>query len=81
MLVHCAECGHEVSDKAKVCPKCGAPIDGPTLMMRDNLNTAIGGAIFKSGGDPGRNILIYLALVAGVFIVLLIIVFLDVFLK
>jgi hypothetical protein len=25
-LLKCTECGHEVSDKAKNCPKCGAPV-------------------------------------------------------
>ena len=27
MLVTCPECGNQVSDKAKDCPKCGCPID------------------------------------------------------
>ena len=26
MLVICSECGKQISDKAKVCPNCGAPI-------------------------------------------------------
>lgn len=25
-LIHCLECGNEVSDKAEFCPKCGAPV-------------------------------------------------------
>ena len=25
-LIKCTECGHEVSDKASVCPNCGAPV-------------------------------------------------------
>ena len=25
-LINCNECGHEVSDKAPSCPKCGVPI-------------------------------------------------------
>ena len=25
-LIKCSECGHEVSDKASVCPNCGAPV-------------------------------------------------------
>ena len=25
-IIKCEECGAEISDKAKVCPKCGAPI-------------------------------------------------------
>jgi hypothetical protein len=26
-LIRCPECGNEVSDKARACPKCGAPIN------------------------------------------------------
>ena len=26
-MIKCPECGHQVSDKAKSCPNCGAPID------------------------------------------------------
>lgn len=25
MLIKCEDCGHEMSDKAKVCPNCGWP--------------------------------------------------------
>ena len=25
-LIHCRECGSQISDKAKSCPKCGAPV-------------------------------------------------------
>ena len=25
-LIKCLECGHEISDKAVSCPKCGCPI-------------------------------------------------------
>lgn len=27
-LINCAECGKEVSDRAPICPHCGAPIAG-----------------------------------------------------
>ena len=27
-LIKCKECGHEISDKASVCPNCGCPLDG-----------------------------------------------------
>jgi len=30
-LVECPECGHEVSDKAKMCPNCGVPLGGGML--------------------------------------------------
>jgi len=26
-LIKCSECGHDVSDKAKTCPHCGAPVE------------------------------------------------------
>ena len=26
-LIKCSECGHMISDRAKACPKCGAPIN------------------------------------------------------
>lgn len=26
-LIRCKECGHEISDKAKACPYCGAPVE------------------------------------------------------
>ena len=26
-LIKCKECGHEVSDKASMCPNCGCPIE------------------------------------------------------
>lgn len=26
MLIHCPECGHQVSDKALSCPACGYPM-------------------------------------------------------
>ena len=33
-LVPCLECGHEISDKAKACPKCGIPLN-----VSQNLNS------------------------------------------
>jgi len=38
-LIKCNECGHEVSDKAQTCPKCGAPINQielPTIVKYDS---------------------------------------------
>lgn len=29
-LVHCSECGREISDKAAFCPGCGAPVSSST---------------------------------------------------
>jgi cytochrome c biogenesis protein CcdA len=33
-LIKCAECGNEVSDKARACPRCGAPVN-PAYDVRD----------------------------------------------
>ena len=37
-LIPCKECAREISDKAKVCPQCGAPLTfnvgcGPILLI------------------------------------------------
>lgn len=31
-LIRCAECAREISDKATVCPNCGAPVDASTAL-------------------------------------------------
>ena len=36
-LIKCKECGHEVSDRASVCPKCGCPIQN---VNSQNVNKA-----------------------------------------
>lgn len=33
-LVPCKECGAEISDGAKVCPKCGGKVDRPNILLR-----------------------------------------------
>jgi len=35
-LIHCPECNKEISDKAKVCPKCGYPISKDYKKSRIN---------------------------------------------
>lgn len=42
-LITCPECGKEVSDKAKMCPNCGYPINDPTVPdVKNNI------CVFKS---------------------------------
>ena len=41
-LIKCKECGHEVSDKASTCPKCGCPIDNQSNSL--NVNNKRGGS-------------------------------------
>lgn len=61
MLVRCSECGHKVSSDAKVCPKCGAPIDGFSLMVKDNLDSGLASLIKESKPENVmRNIIIYI---------------------
>mgnify|MGYP000565577660 CR=1 FL=1 len=38
-LIKCPECGHQISDKAPVCPNCGVEIAGKII----DLRTRIGG--------------------------------------
>jgi hypothetical protein len=42
MLTKCKECGREVSDKAYVCPHCGAPTHQPAAISSDRLATLLG---------------------------------------
>ncbi len=35
-LIHCSECGREISDQAPACPGCGAPIKAPLKVPSDN---------------------------------------------
>ena len=35
MLIHCPECGHQVSDKAPICPSCGVEIAGHITYCRN----------------------------------------------
>lgn len=42
-LIKCSQCGHEVSDKAKVCPKCGNKMAASG--DKDNSTIKIVGAV------------------------------------
>ena len=37
-LIKCNECGHEVSDKASACPKCGCPIDNVGIIQGEIID-------------------------------------------
>lgn len=37
-LIKCNECGHEVSDKASMCPNCGCPIDSLGAAQEEVIN-------------------------------------------
>ena len=42
-LIRCKDCGHEISDKANVCPKCGNKIAASS--KKDNGSIKIIGAV------------------------------------
>ena len=37
-LIKCNECGHEVSDRASVCPNCGCPIDNVGIIQEEIID-------------------------------------------
>lgn len=51
-MIKCEECGKEISDKAKVCPNCGCPLDqmqiGGTVRVKMPNNVADGFAALLS---------------------------------
>lgn len=64
-LIKCSECGHEVSDKAKVCPKCGNKMAANSDKGNSTIKIVgavvvvallIGGAfLFLNKGDEANN--------------------------
>ena len=49
MLIKCPECGHQVSDKAPLCPNCGVEISGNINRNAQEGNT-------QEGGCDNRNV-------------------------
>lgn len=41
-LIKCSECGKEISNKAKTCPNCGAPVKLDDLKQEVSWGKAIG---------------------------------------
>jgi hypothetical protein len=62
-LIKCNECGHEVSDKASVCPNCGCPIEkkltceecGNQLSANDTTCPNCGCPIPNKNGELEKN--------------------------
>lgn len=46
-LIRCDECGHEVSDKASACPKCGGPIVLSAATVTAPESVSFNGGRFK----------------------------------
>lgn len=44
-LVKCQECGKEISDKAPVCPQCGAPVDEGAVSPKKAQSLKGGGTL------------------------------------
>ena len=42
MLIICSECNAKVSDKAKECQKCGAPVPGWLDKLPDSVQVTLG---------------------------------------
>ena len=40
-LIHCTECGHDVSTRAHACPNCGCPVE---LILQDLAEKAAANA-------------------------------------
>lgn len=69
-IIECKECKHNISDKASLCPNCGAPITKTKQIKKDNYEEVI---IKKERIHP-LNTLIYISF----FIILLIICIYDI---
>lgn len=62
-LIKCDECGHEVSDKASVCPNCGCPIErkptceecGNQLSSDDTMCPNCGCPVPNKNGELEKN--------------------------
>ena len=67
-LIRCSECGHEVSDKASICPNCGCPIEnglvcsecGNSLNSNDIICPKCGNPIERNVVGEGKPIARYI---------------------
>lgn len=61
-LISCTECGNQVSDKARSCPRCGAPVVRASMDQecpfrradRERQNAGINGTTSRSA-IPGKD--------------------------
>jgi hypothetical protein len=51
-LMKCKECGHEVSNRAKNCPQCGAPVPKRTSLLTWLIASVLGLAIISAIFSP-----------------------------
>ena len=52
-IIKCPECGRRISDKAKVCPGCGYPMEKPSTFISDALK---GDFSKKDSKEDGKTI-------------------------
>lgn len=55
-LISCPECSREISDKASVCPQCGAPSANPTTEAQFNPDTGQRIATERSGKSNSTQV-------------------------
>lgn len=69
--MYCAECGTNMSDKAKACPKCGAPVAGTTTEISNLDGLALLCSFFVPGlghaikGRIGKGIGLFILFIIG----------------
>lgn len=63
-LIKCIECENEVSDKAKTCPKCGAPVELSIVPSNDlSSQQSPTNTTYKSGSFMNKVIIVIIILV------------------
>lgn len=77
-LVTCRDCGKDVSERAKVCPHCGAPMQEDATVRRvehgpEVQKVVVGNASFQGGYEAGYGCMTLLTSAAMSFIAFIVI--------
>ena len=54
-LIKCKECGHDVSDKAEMCPNCGCPASEFVSSIIQELDSDLGGSTETDNVEQKQN--------------------------